>query len=282
MIIKLKKNEYHVYGYSRAGHQTSIIIDNLDIQFDCGYLDKKSCNITNKLISHGHLDHICSLPFDYNYRKLNKIAKDVKYILPKQCIKPYKMIVSAYSHMQCNKNSDNINLLEILKETTIITTEECINNKIHLTNQFYCSSFEMDHKIQSFGYIIFRKSKRLKESFRNLSKQEIINLKQNNIDITDDHYEPLIGYTGDTTINGVLKYDIFLNVPFLIMECTGFDLEDKENCLNGKHIHFDDIKENYDKFNNEKIMLFHFSQKYQDRSELIDYINNYDKIELFY
>lgn len=282
MIIKLIKNEYHVYGYSRAGHQTSIIIDNIDIQFDCGYMNRKSCNITNKLISHGHLDHICSLPFDYNYRKLNsKINKIVKYIIPKQCINPYKMIVSAYSHMNCNKN-ENINLLENLKDTIIISTEECINNKIHLSNDFYCSSFEMDHKIRSYGYIIYRRSKRLKQFYKDLSKYEIINLKKNNIEITEDHYEPLIGYTGDTTINGVLQYDIFLNVPFLIMECTGFDDEDKDICFLGKHIHIENIKENYNKFNNEKIMLFHYSQKYHDKNELIEYIKNYEKLILFY
>jgi ribonuclease BN (tRNA processing enzyme) len=71
------------------------------------------------------------------------------------------------------------------------------------------------------------------------------------------------------------------------MECTGFAPEDKQFTIDGKHIHFDDIIENYKLFNNNKIILFHFSQQYHSIQQLMVYINKapqelQDKIILFF
>ena len=77
-----------------------------------------------------------------------------------------------------------------------------------------------------------------------------------------------MSYTGDTSIDGVLAHDELLTSPILIMECTFI----MDECLKnirfieeaGKrgHIHEQDIVNNFEKFQNEIIVLTHISARY--------------------
>ena len=49
---------YTIRGYSRAGLRTSILIDEINVVFDMGYANDRAFSFDNKLISHGHTDHI--------------------------------------------------------------------------------------------------------------------------------------------------------------------------------------------------------------------------------
>lgn len=279
--IKVGNQQYTIRGYSRAGLRTSILIDEMNIVFDMGYVNDRAFSYDNKLISHGHNDHIGSLHYDHSSRKLYNIAKEKLYIMPNQCIIPYKMIASAFSELNCGRNGENIKLLDNLLLTTIVKAEDCINNYQILLggsksiSEYVVKAIKMDHKIASYGYIIYRHTKKLKADYLLLKKSELIKIKQEygNDYLTQSTYTPLVAYTGDTTINGVLNSTELLNVPLLLMECTGFSDDDKYETLVGKHIHLDDIVEHHTKFNNKMIILYHFSQKYKKIEELIEYIN---------
>ena len=52
---------------------------------------------------------------------------------------------------------------------------------------------------------------------------------------------------------------------------------DKLDCVEGKHIHWDDIVVNQNKFLNEKIVLFHFSQQYRIIDDIFQYTQNSSK-----
>ena len=275
MQLKIGKNTYTIRGYSRAALRTSIMIDELNIVFDMGYMNDRVYSYDNKLISHGHTDHIGNLHLDHNSRKMMHIEKMKLYIMPEQCIVPYKVIASAFSAMNSGRNDKNIRIIDNLVNTKIVSSEDCMEDYTELLHSEYVvRSFLMDHKVKSYGYIVYRKSKRLKQEYNQLNQKEIIELKKSGIELTDIHYTPLVGYTGDTTINGLTMNPIFFDVPLLIMECTGFSKEDKQQTIDGKHIHWDDIIINKHMFKNEKIILFHFSQKYKTLDDLLEYIND--------
>lgn len=275
--LQVGPHQYTLRGFSRAGLRTCITIDELNIVFDMGYANERAFSFDNKLISHGHTDHIGALHIDYCARKLFNINKQKLVIMPKQCIKPFKMIASAVSEMNCGKSGENIKIFDTLIETSIVESESCeleYSNLIGNSNsksEFWVKSFLMDHKVKSYGYIIYRKSRKLKSEYSGLDGPEIIKLKQRigEQNLTTDVFTPLVGYTGDTTINGVIKHYEFLSVPLLIMECTGFASDDNCDCCDGKHIHINDIILHNELFSNKKIVLFHFSQQYRDFESLI-------------
>ena len=271
---------YTIRGYSRAGLRTSILIDEINVVFDMGYANDRAFSFDNKLISHGHTDHIGALYTDYCARQLYNVNKPNLIIMPKQCINPYKMISSAISEMNCGKSGNNIKIFTSIKNASIMESELCESEYVKLINngksELYVKSFIMDHKIKSYGYIIYRKSRKLKPEYIGLTSSDIINLKKNlgEQNITYEIFTPLVGYTGDTSITGVIKYDEFLTVPLLIMECTGFSDDDCCDCCTGKHIHVNDLTLNHHLFENNKIVLFHFSQQYKQIDQILEYCNS--------
>jgi len=292
--IESIKTTLTISGYSRAGLKTSILIKELNVVFDMGYVNEQAFSFDNKLISHGHADHIGSLHFDYNARKLYNIKKNRLLIMPDQCIKPFLIISSSFSHMNCGKCNDDINIFDSIIDGRIISSESIIDDYYNLISRsdiesiYWTKSIKMDHKILSFAYIIYRKSRRLKTEYAQImnDKKAIIELKKQNIDITIEFMQPIVAYTGDTSIESVITNDELLNVPLLIMECTGFGVDDITDCQCGKHIHINDINKYADKFQNEKIILFHFSQKYKTLEEIqqLSFIDNRlkDKIIFFF
>lgn len=290
--IKINNQYFTIRGFSRGGLRTCILIDEFNVVFDMGYSNDRAFSYDNKLISHGHTDHIGALHTDHCARKLFNIHhKERLYIMPFQCIQPFKMIASAISEMNCGKSSDEIKIFSNLLMTEIIPSENCIDNYNYLIgkhkhSEYVVKSFLMDHRIKSFGYIIYRKSKKLKQEFCNLNILEIkkkfkLNNPDKNIDdyLTNTHYTPLVGYSGDTSINGIIDNPEFLNVPLLIMECTGFMENDKEEIYKGKHIHFNDIVKYKNEFKNDKILLFHFSQQYKNLEDILTITDNFQELK---
>lgn len=283
--LKVGTQSYTIRGFSRAGLKTSILIDEMNVVFDMGYSNDRAYSYDNKLISHGHNDHIGALHTDHCARKLYNITKDRLYIMPKQCINPFKMIASAVSELNCGKSGEHIKIFDTLLSTKLIDAESCVDNYIPLlgsskpVSEYVVKSINMDHKIKSFGYIIYRKSKRLKPEYQGLAGQEIAKIRAEigEQNLTFEYLTPLVAYTGDTTINGIIYNQELLNVPLLIMECTGFSNDDKCDCAHGKHIHIDEIGNHADLFKNEKIILFHFSQQYKSIEELLEYSHNIPK-----
>lgn len=279
--LKVGSQTWTLRGFSRAGLKTSILVNELNVVFDMGYSNDRAFSFDNKLISHGHNDHIGGLYSDHCARKFQKILKERLIIMPKQCIKPFKMIATAVSEMNCGKSGEIKQIFDSLQNTQLIEAEACINSYHNLIgstkpeSEYVVKSYEMDHKIKSFGYMILRKNKKLKKEFYNLSPKEIMEKKKEigEQNLTELNLTPLVAYSGDTTILGILKNPDFLKVPLLIMECTGFCPEDKTECTCGKHIHWDDLIEHQNQFQNEKIILFHFSQAYRKLEDIKQYEN---------
>lgn len=270
MKIKVGKQIYTISGFSRAALRTCMMILETNTVFDMGYMDEQAFAYDNKLISHGHMDHCGSLHTDHSARKFANIMKNKLYVMPQQCIIPYKMIASAFSEMNCGKSGNNVKMINNLVDTVLISSETCDMIPLLHTGPYFVQAVEMDHGVKSFGYIVYMKSNRLKPEFVGLSGQEIKKKKEEfgKDSITYVHMEPMIAYTGDTTILGVLQNEALLSVPLLIMECTGFDMDDIKTTSEGKHIHFSDIIKYHEKFMNERIVLFHVSQKYKKYNDI--------------
>jgi len=272
------KQEWYFEGFSRAGLKTSIICPMINTIFDAGELSPLAAAQDNMLISHGHMDHLGSLHFAHSSRKLNNNMKQRIVVMPDQCIMPFKHISAAFSEMNCGRNSGIIRPMEHMVNTTILASEKITSydNMMELINTgSYCvKSILMEHKVKSFGYIVYMKSNRLKPEYIQLSGKEIKQLKETVGCITYTHYTPLLAYTGDTSINGLHQNPELFTIPILIMECTGFSKEDHVTTKKGGHIHWDELIENIALFKNQKIILFHFSQQYKKMEDIMPFIES--------
>jgi ribonuclease Z len=87
-------------------------------------------------------------------------------------------------------------------------------------------------------------------------------LKKSGVKVTDAKEIALFAYTGDTTIEGVLKHPLFLDAEVLVTECTYIDDEvDEKTCKERGHIHLREIFEHRTEFKGQ-LVLCHFSPRF--------------------
>ena len=85
-------------------------------------------------------------------------------------------------------------------------------------------------------------------------------------DVTNDVEKPLVCYVGDTAPAGLDGYPPVYEARVLITEMTFFRPEHRKQKIHKfGHTHLDDILERADKFQNELIILAHFSTRYHKR-----------------
>lgn len=89
-------------------------------------------------------------------------------------------------------------------------------------------------------------------------------------EVNDVTEVPLIAFSGDTTIEGLLRHTDMLNAETLIIECTYLlaNLDESKNdtpeeCHRRGHIHEQDIIDHHAKFKCKELILCHFSRKYR-------------------
>ena len=84
-------------------------------------------------------------------------------------------------------------------------------------------------------------------------------------DVTREGRVPLVCYCGDTAPGGLDNYAAVYQSRGLITEMTFFRPDHrKEKIHKFGHTHLDDIIERAEKFENELIILAHFSTRYQE------------------
>ena len=136
--------------------------------------------------------------------------------------------------------------------------ENCHDVPLINKTNYFATAHPMKHKIQSYGYGITEKRKKLKKEYLGISGPELKKLRESGAEIEQLISIPTIAFTGDTTIDAVINNEEFLKSKILIMECTHFNDSTVEDS-----IHFQQIVDNIDKFQNKWIILCHLSQKYR-------------------
>ena len=72
-------------------------------------------------------------------------------------------------------------------------------------NTFF-KAYKTTHRIPSQGYTIFETVKKLKPEFSDLKGEELVRLKANGQNITEEKETPLVSFSGDTQIEYVLEH----------------------------------------------------------------------------
>jgi len=148
---------------------------------------------------------------------------------------------------------------------TPITGDE----EIEINNQFYVRPFPTVHRIDSFGYTIFEKKKKIKPAFAHLTKEDIIAARNHGDDINDVFHTPMISFTGDTQIEFLDSRPWIKKSKILFVEATFLDDQRSvEQTRQWGHIHIDEIVVRLPEIESEKIVIIHSSSRYSDQQAL--------------
>jgi ribonuclease Z len=251
MLAQVSAGPYTVRGVSVGGVYTSLQVPELGLVFDCGMALRSLAATDTLLLSHGHADHAGALPALLGIRALHGQKKRLRLVMPVEIVADIEAVLRAMTALQRWP-------LEI--EAIGVAP----GDEIELRKDLRIRAIKTYHPVPSLAYQVVRRVSKLRAELHGLSGPEIAARRQAGEDVAEasDHLE--LAYATDTLIQVLDNEPSLYRSRVLILECTFLDdRKSRDAARAGCHVHLDDIIDRAEHFQNEHLVLMHFSQIYR-------------------
>lgn len=253
MMHRVEAGPYSVRGVSLGGVYTSLQVPQLGVVFDVGMPMRSFAATDTIFLSHGHGDHVGALAAMLGIRGLLHTKRPPKIVMPAAIVDDLTAAIASMAKLQRHS-------LEF--EAIPITPGE----ELQLRSNLSVRAFKTHHPVPSLGYLFFDRVQKLRAEFQGLPGQEIGRRRKAGHDLFDLEERLELAYATDTLLRVIDTTPELLKARVLIMECTFLDEKASlEKSRAGCHIHLDELLERASEFENEHLVLMHFSQLYSPR-----------------
>jgi ribonuclease Z len=240
-----------IEGYSRAAVQSYWRIPELKLGFDMGGSPWSFMGTNTFFISHGHLDHMAALPVFVARRRMMKMEPPTIYVPAEIHDQVWKML-NAWRQLDRGRMICNL-------------VPASPGDEFELSRERVVTVFDTEHTVPSVGYVVWDRRWKLKDELVGTDEDEIRRRRLGGEEVTREVRVPLVCYCGDTAPGGLDNYEPVYQSRVLITEMTFYRPDHrKEKIHKFGHTHLDDIIERAERFENELIILAHFSTRYQE------------------
>jgi len=251
MLTTVTAGPYTIRGISVGGVYTSIAVPELGLLFDAGASPRSLAAIDTILLSHGHVDHAGALPALLGIRALHGKTKPPRIVMPAEIVDDLLAALASLSRLQ--RWPLDIEAIGMNP-----------GDELALRPDLAIRAVRTFHPVPSLGYIVVRKVAKLKPELHGLPGPEIAARRRAGEEVNAYEERLELAYATDTLVSVLDHAPALLKTRVLIVEATFLDTRKTlEAARAGCHIHLDEIIERADKFENEHVVLMHFSQLYR-------------------
>ena len=257
-VKTLVHKELTIEGYSRAAVQTYWRVPELKAGFDLGAQPWSFMATPTWFVSHGHLDHVASLPAYVARRRMMKMEPPTIY-LPAVTIEPIQEILKQFTRLDRGRLPCHLVPIEP-------------GSEIELSREHVVTVSATRHTVPSLGFVVWDRRRKLKSQYSELTGPQIRDLRLGGTEVTEERRIPLFAYLGDSAPEGLDACPAMYEAQVLVLEITFVAPSHRKDKIHKfGHIHLDDIVERRGKFKNELIIASHFSTRYSRKrvAELI-------------
>jgi ribonuclease Z len=241
-----------VDGVSVGGFASCLDVPEFKVCVDLGVVLDRVVARDVVLITHAHADHLGSLVQHVAQRGLRGLPP-ATYIVPPGIEGDVEELLGIWRRLDLGVLRAAIRPLES-------------GEAYSLRRDLLVRPFATVHRVPSQGYLFERVRKRLREEFKGRSRDEIIGLRKEGVDVDQVVREPALAVTGDTTIAGILQNPEALEAPRLVVEATFLDDRvSPEKAERLGHIHLEHIAAAADQFHCRALLLNHVSPRHSGK-----------------
>jgi ribonuclease Z len=241
---------------SVGGVETCIQLPGYKLAFDIGRCPRTAVFKPTVLFTHAHMDHIGGIAFHAATRGMLGMEPPT-YLVPHENVKGVAALFNAYRRLDRSRLAHNVVPIGPGESYTLPCGLDA-------------RPFRSPHRIPCQGYGLWTKKKKLKAEYQGLSGPELRRLRvEDGVEITEVVEWPEVAFTGDTVIDVVEREETVRRARLLIMECTFVDdAVSVKQCRSKGHVHLEEFAERAALFENDAILMTHFSARYRPRDIL--------------
>lgn len=238
-----------IHAISTAGVETCFWLPSLSLCLDIGRCPPGAERASTLLLTHAHIDHAAGLPYYVSLRSMIGAAAP-RVFCPAKDRDALWAILKGWSGLQAD--SDRCELIGVAP-----------GDRIELGKSTFAQTFTSPHRISTTGYTLVQRHKRLKAELVGRPQSEIAERARAGESVNEVKEVPQICFPGDTTVDVLMREPSVLTARVLLLECTfvGKDISADQAKRRG-HMHLEHIAEHAEAFENEVLVLTHFSRRY--------------------
>ncbi len=234
---------------SIGGVETCIQVPGWDLAFDIGRCPHSAVHRSTVAFTHAHMDHMGGVAFHAATRALRGLAPP-RYVVPRENVAAFRDLFEVWRRLDRSR---------LEHELVPLGPGEALP----LGPGLELRPFRSVHRVPTQGYGVWSARRRLRPEYRGLSGPEIRDLRRAGVEVTHEVWACDLAFTGDTRIEVVEREEAVRTARVLIMEVTFVDDRvSVQDCRAKGHIHLDEVVERAELFQNEAILLTHFSARY--------------------
>jgi ribonuclease Z len=240
-----------VEGLSTGGVETCIDCPELKLAFDIGRCPDEAVNRPTILFTHAHMDHMGGVAWHAATRSLRGMPPPT-YVVPHENVEAFEELFAAWSKLDRS---------DLPRKVVALGPGE----EFALPNKLVARPFRSPHRVPCQGYGLWSRRRKLRQQYAALSPHELRELRGRIGDALTQQIEvPEIAFTGDTLIEVVEREEVVRKARVLVMEVTFVDERvSVEQCRSKGHVHLFEVAERAELFENEAVLLTHFSARYR-------------------
>lgn len=245
--IRISTERFTIEGRSRAGNETWFRIRELGIALDIGRCPDLLVSVPNIFVTHAHLDHALGIPFYFSQRNLQRLSVGTVFV-PASNEKDFEALMRLHERLEGVSYEFQFAGMQKGDERTL---RKDLNVRAHASS----------HRVPTNSYEFIEVRHKLQTQYVGLSGEELGALRSKGAHLEDRLEHSLLFYTGDTDRMILEQNDALFQSSVLMIECSFTSEGDRERGLRYRHMHVDDLYEFSDRFENDVIVLTHFSMR---------------------
>ncbi len=254
-LSELTIGNLHLIGRSIAGEETFVILPEYNVAFDIGTSPRELISIDHVLLSHGHMDHAAGIAYYFAQRMFVDNPPGHVY-MPEPLLVPMQKLLEIWGQIDGRQAPAHLHAARP-------------DEDILLRRDLLVRPFRVEHptrrpgggRMDSLGYSLIEVRKKLKDEYRELTGPQIVQLKNQGVEIERRVEIPLVAYCGDTAAGDFLRLEHVRRARVLLLECTFVEDDHAERARAGHHIHVRDLARIVPDLENEYIVLIHLSRR---------------------